>query len=79
VKVIVISPVIMEKLEKKHGVTRREIEQCFENRKGGYLEDTREEHKTDPATLWFVAPTNCGRKLKIIFVFNNGNLYITKS
>lgn len=75
-KAIVISPVIQEKLDSKHGVSRREIEQCFENRDGDYVEDTREEHKTDPATLWFVSPTNNNRKLKVIFVFNNGNLYI---
>lgn len=76
VKAIVISPSILEKLDTKHGVSRREIEQCFENREGDYVEDTREEHKTDPATLWFVSPTNNNRILKIIFVFNNGNIYI---
>jgi hypothetical protein len=76
VQAIVISPAILEKLTDKHGVTRREIEQCFENREGEYLEDSREEHKTDPATLWFISPTNAGRKLKVIFVFNNGNIYI---
>lgn len=74
--VIVISPAILQKLETKHDVTRREIEQCFENREGQYVEDTREEHKTEPATLWFVSPTNQNRKLKVIFVFNNGNIYI---
>ncbi|HCU84860.1 hypothetical protein [Methylophilus sp. UBA6697] len=73
---IVISPDIAEKLENKHNVCRREIEQCFENRYGNFLEDTREEHKTDPATQWFVSPTNCDRKLKVVFVFNNGNIYI---
>ena len=73
---LVISPAILEKLETKHQVSRREIEQCFENKEGEFVEDTREEHKTDPATLWFIAPTNNGRKLKVIFVFSNGNMYI---
>jgi hypothetical protein len=73
---LVISPAILEKLETKHKVSRREVEQCFENVEGEYIEDTREEHKTDPATLWFVAPTNNHRKLKVLFVFNNGNIYI---
>lgn len=73
---IVISPAILDKLNVKHSVCRREIEQCFENREGEYLEDPREEHKTDPATYWFISPTNAGRKLKVIFVFNNGNIYI---
>ena len=74
--VIVISTSTLEKLNNKHDVTRREVEQCFENKEGDYLEDTREEHITDPVTMWFIAPTNCGRKLKVIFVFNNGNIYI---
>jgi hypothetical protein len=73
---LVISPEILKKLADKHGVCRREIEQCFENRYGNYLEDTREEHKTDPATKWFVSPTNRNRMLKIAFVFNHGNIYI---
>lgn len=76
VHAVVISPAILKKLDSKHNVARREVEQCFENREGSYVEDTREEHKTDPATLWFVAPTNNNRLLKVIFVFDNGNLYI---
>lgn len=75
-KAIVISPAMLEKLETRHSVSRREIEQCFENREGDYVEDTREEHRTDPATLWFVSPTNQNRKLKVIFVFRDGNIYI---
>lgn len=67
---------MLQKLKDKHRVTRREVEQCFENRIGIYLEDDREEHRTDPPTLWFVSPTNCNRLLKIIFVFLDGNVYI---
>ena len=73
---VVISPAILEKLDSKHNVTRREVEQCFENREGDYVEDSREEHKTDPATYWFIAPTNNNRLLKVVFVFDNGNVYI---
>lgn len=73
---LVISPEIIQKLQQKHKVSRREIEQCFENRVGIYLEDPREEHRTDPPTQWFVAPTNQNRILKVIFVFLNGNIYI---
>ncbi len=73
---IIISNEILLKLKDKHNVSRREVEQCFENRIGVYLEDDREEHRTDPPTLWFVAPTNQNRLLKIIFVFSNGNIYI---
>ncbi|MGA7981011.1 MAG: hypothetical protein WCA32_12415 [Chromatiaceae bacterium] len=30
--------------------------------------DTREEHRTQPPTRWFIAETNLGRKLKVVFV-----------
>lgn len=73
---LVISSDILEKLREKHGVTVREVEQCFENKIGSYLEDTRKQHKTDPSTLWFVAPTNCGRILKVMFIFLDGNIHI---
>ena len=44
--------------------------------KSKYLIDTREDHATDPPTLWFVGETHRGRKLKIIFVLRDGNIYI---
>lgn len=75
-RAIITSPDILQKLDEKHGVTRREIEQCFENKVGIYVDDPREEHRTDPPTLWFIAPTNCNRILKIIFVFRDGNIFI---
>ena len=70
------SPAILEKLEEKHQVTRREVEQCFDNRCGEFLVDDREDHQTDPATLWFVAPTNNERLLKICFMFVDGNILV---
>jgi uncharacterized DUF497 family protein len=73
---LVIAPSVLEKLKEKHNVTVREIEQCFENRVGNYLEDDREEHKTNPPTLWFVAPTNYERVLKVVFIFVDGNIHI---
>lgn len=57
-------------------MTRREVEQCFENVVGNYVSDDREEHRTDPPTLWFISPTNCNRLLKIMFIFVDGNVYI---
>lgn len=63
-----ISPEVLEKLQTKHRVTRDDVKQCFENRDGGFLEDTREEHLTDPPTEWFIAETNSGRQLKVCFV-----------
>ena len=71
-----ISEAVLEKLKTKHNVTRREVEQCFENKCGLLLMDDREEHRTDPPTLWFVAPTNTGRLLKIIFIFRDGLVHL---
>ncbi len=56
------------KLKQKHNVDISEVEECFSNREYGFLEDTREEHKTNPATKWFIAETDYGRKLKIVFI-----------
>ena len=63
-----ISPDIQRKLSFKHSVTRLEVEQCFVNRSGRLLMDTREKHKTDPPTLWFLALTNQSRILKIVYI-----------
>ncbi len=63
-----ISPDIQRKLSFKHSVTRLEVEQCFVNRSGRLLMDTREKHKTDPPTLWFLALTNQSRVLKIVYI-----------
>lgn len=71
-----VSPAILEKLAKKHQVTVKEVEQCFQNKCGSYLEDTRELHKSDPPTLWFVAPTNTGRNLKVVFIYRDGSIYL---
>lgn len=74
---IIISTEVKEKLRNKHNVEVREVEQCFENKCGLFLEDDREAHRTDPATLWFIAPTNKGRTLKVIFIFSaSGGIYL---
>lgn len=73
---LIISANVLVKLRDKHNVSVRELEQCFENKCGVYLEDTREDHQTDPATLWFVAPTNRDRLLKIVFMFIDGNVHV---
>lgn len=69
-----ISQGVLEKLGTKHKVDRREVEQCFENKCGLFLMDDREDHQSDPPTLWFVAPTNKGRLLKIIFIYRDGHM-----
>ena len=54
--------------EKNPPVTEGEIEECFANRNGEFLEDTREDHKTEPPTFWFIAETDYGRGLKVAFI-----------
>ena len=75
-KNLIVSAGVLAKLRDKHQIDRREVEQCFENLCGDYLEDTREDHRTDPPTLWFIAPTNRGRLLKVVFLFRDGNAHI---
>lgn len=63
-----VSHRVTEKLRDKHKVTLKEIAECFENRQGRDLFDTRAEHQTDPKTRWFLACTNHNRLLKVVFV-----------
>jgi hypothetical protein len=66
---IVISTKVRAKLAAKQPpVTPEEIEQCFVTVEGSYLEDEREQHASDPPTLWFIAETYYGRKLKVVFI-----------
>ncbi|CAJ0699305.1 ADP-ribosyl-(dinitrogen reductase) hydrolase [Ralstonia wenshanensis] len=73
---LVISPKVRQKLETKHKVSEREVEQCFYNRCGLNLIDTREDHQTDPPSLWFIAETDLGRLLKIVFVCDGGKVFL---
>ena len=63
-----ISDAVLEKLSSRHKVDRREVEQCFENFDGVLLTDDRDDHKSDPQTLWFLARTNNGRILKVVYI-----------
>lgn len=73
---LVISADVLEKLRDKHGVSKREVEQCFENKCGMFVVDDREDNRTDPVTLAFIAPTNQDRLLKVCFMFIDGNVHI---
>lgn len=74
-----ISKRIIEKLEKKHKVSVAEIWECFLNRTQGLLEDTRLDHRTSPPTLWFIAETDHGRLLKIVFIELTDGTYEIKT
>jgi hypothetical protein len=73
---MIVSDAVLIKLNHKHQVSIKEVEECFLNRAGGLLIDTREEHKTQPVTLWFVAATNKNRMLKVIYISDGESVYI---
>ena len=73
---IVISNKIATKLVDRHRVSEREVRQAFENRTGKLLKDSREEHKSDPPTLWFIATTNERRLLKVCFIQRDGDSFV---
>lgn len=74
---IFISDATRNKIEHKHGLTEEDITEAFANWDGRPQADTREEHKTDPETLWFVAETNRGVNIKVVYVlYPDGRLYI---
>jgi hypothetical protein len=62
-----ISPDVLEKITERN-IRVIEIDQCFLNRAGGLCDDTRAHHLTNPITKWFVAETDKGRLLKIMYV-----------
>lgn len=49
-------------------VTESEIVQCFANRDRSDLIDARAQHLTNPLTRWFIAETDFGRKLKVVYM-----------
>ena len=62
-----------------HGsVTRKEVEECFANHDGRYCFEQRQEHLDDDGnpTPWFVGETNHLRRLKIMFVLRDGDIYL---
>ena len=64
-----ISAAVREKLANKTPpVAESEIVQCFANRTGNYLMDTRADNLTNPITRWFIAETDFGRILKVAFM-----------
>lgn len=74
---ILVSERILNKLKEKHRVIMEEVWECFLNRGGGFLEDTRLNNRTEPPTLWFIAETDTGRQLKIVFIeLEDGNYEI---
>lgn len=66
----VFSPKLLDKLDGKHDVTKKEVIECVYNSDDeDDLEDTREQHKTVPPTHWCLDPC-CQTRRKTI-----GRLY----
>jgi hypothetical protein len=45
----------------------------------GFLEDTRLDHKATPPTFWFIAETDHGRLLKVVFIELDNGAYKIKT
>lgn len=73
---LVVSKSTELKLASKHGLTIAQVRQAFVNREGGFLEDIREQHRTDPPTQWFIGVTNHGRIIKVVFVHKDGKIVL---
>ena len=76
---VMISTRVSLKIQEKHKVTEEEVAQCIANldqTSNKLFEDTREEHKTTPPTLWFISETDHGRKLKIVILPQDGNFHL---
>lgn len=76
-KLFISNKVRQKLLEKHEGITQKDIEECFANRDGSFLVDTREDHKTDPQTLWFIAENHYGKLIEVVFIpMLNGQLSV---
>lgn len=64
----------------KHNVLENEIREAWQSYDGTVLvTDDREEHRTNPPTVWFVVKTSGVRLLKIIAVIDSDGVAYLKS
>ena len=54
-------------------MTKKEVIECILNMDRTPINDPREDHQTDPPTLWLISETNHRRRLKVIFMVKEGN------
>lgn len=78
---IEIHPTIEAKIaQDDHGrITPKEVFECFENHCGTqYCNEQKAEHndKDGKPCFWFVADTNHKRRLKIMFVIDDGEIHL---
>ena len=66
---LILSRDVRDKLASKTPpVSECEIRECFANREGNVLIDSRAKNMTNPLTRWFISETDHGRVLKICFI-----------
>ena len=73
---IEIAPSIKHKLKTKHNVEIEEVIECFANVTQGFVQDTREEHKTNPPTHYFIEQTDNARLLCIAFIHTDETIVL---
>lgn len=64
---ILIYPLILDKLKNKHGVSADDVEQALLNRTGSLAKEVRPQNQGDEERFWFIATTDKGRELKVVF------------
>lgn len=72
---LVISDTIRAKLQAKHEVSLKDVDECIANRTGKILLDPSEERR-DPPTYFFIAANNHKRLLKLCFVVRDGKPFL---
>lgn len=76
-KNLITSQLVLEHIWIKHQIKRVDVEECFLNHVDGkYIEDTRQNNKTNPPTYWFIAENHQSILLKVVCVFKDGNVYL---
>lgn len=73
-----ISDRITEKLISKHGINPLEVQKVWELYVGIILGDSREQHRTNPPTGWFLV-IHSKRLLKVVFVIDDDNTAYLKT
>lgn len=77
---ILISDGVLTKIgAEDHGsLSRRDVEEAFANNSAGYCYEQHKEHFTPNGepSLWFVAYTNHGVRLKVMFVREREDVHV---
>ena len=76
---VLISAYTKFKLKTKHNIIKEDIVQCFENLIENPVIDSREEHRTEPPTQWFISDTDKGRRLKVVFIQISATAIVIKT